>query len=430
MSSCVAMSKSSAIVFGTVLVFSSAHTVLAAGYQIPNQSLRAVGIAGATIAYTPGAEASYYNPANMSLLADGYLLETSVTMLNLPAIDYRDNRSPALDGRSDSEMFYLPQLHFVGETYGALRFGFSLTFPYGLAKSWDQPYPAATAGTFSLDVIEASPTLSWALTDTFSLGGGLRFVYSEGEVQNGAVNPPFSQLSPLTSLSRELEGDDTALGYTLAATLTPVPALRLAATYKSEVELDLEGDATLLAAAGSTPVAGYSGNASLEVPLPAVLSLAGAYTLGALTFEIAWSRTFWSAVESFDFEYDVSFLGTAFDGFDRPLAKNWDDSDALRFGLTWEVNDRWQATCGFAIDETPVPDETLGFELPDSDAFMYGIGLKYQISEKLNLGASYMYYHTTSRAVAGSDVAGLPGINGTFDDGGAHAVNLAAVFMF
>ncbi|WP_163340646.1 OmpP1/FadL family transporter [Desulfopila sp. IMCC35008] len=404
-------------VFFLSLVFPSHGR--AAGYQIPNQSLRAVGIAGATVANTPGPEASYYNPANMSFLDELWQMETSLTMLHLPSISYTDNRTAMMDGSSDSEMFYLPQLHLVSKKYSRVRFGFSLTYPYGLAKQWSQPYPAATARKFSLDVIEANPSFSYAVSPLFSVGGGGRLIYSEGEVVNG-----------VPGLSRELEGDDFCLGYNLAATYSPSPPWRLSATYRSEVDLGLEGDAVLNAAVDGTTVMGYSGPGYLDVPLPAVFSLATSYAWENLTFEITWNRTFWSAVESFDFQYDQSFLGTPFDAFDRPLVKDWSDSDAFRFGLTWEINAVWQATFGFAIDETPVREETLGFELPDSDGYMYSAGVRYAVSDRVKIGVSYMFYYTTSKTVTGEPVAGLPGIEGRFEDGGAHAVNVGAVFSW
>jgi long-chain fatty acid transport protein len=366
----------------------------------------------------------------MSFLEDRYQLETSLTTLWLPEIEYEDNRSPLLDGSSDDELFFLPQVHLASKNYQNFRFGFALTYPYGLAKSWDQPYPAATTNHFSLFVVEANPTLSYSVTKGFSVAAGIRGVYSKGEVENGATNPPFTSMSPLTSLDRDMEADDTSLGYNLAASYKPIPAWRLAATYRSKVDLDLEGDAALSALAGDLPVASYDGSGELSLTLPAVFSLATSYSFSDLTLEIAWSRTFWSDIEELDFRYEQSFLGTVFDGFDRSLVKNWDDTDALRFGVTYQLTERFLTTLGFAIDQTPVPKDTLGFELPDSDAFMYGAGLQYKQSDRFRLGISYMYYHTTSRAVTNGSVAGLPGIDGNFDEGGAHAVTVGVITSF
>ena len=390
-----------------------------AGYQIPNQSTRAVGIAGATIAFSSGPDTSYYNPANMSFLDDIWMLETSLTLLYLPSIEYTDNRSSLFNGSSESEMFYLPLVHLTSKSFNNYRFGFSLTYPYGLSKQWDEPYPSATVKEFSLDVVELNPTFSYELGDTLSVGGGARFIYADGTVENG-----------VTGLNRELEGDDLQVGYNLAATYRPIKQWRLAVTYRSEVNLDLEGDATMVASVDKTPVTGYDGYGAVDVALPAVFSLATSYTIADFTVEVVWNRTFWSAVEEFDFQYDQSFLGTPFDGFDRPLEKKWDDSDAFRFGITWSILDTLDATFGFAVDETPVRENTLGFELPDSDSYMYTTGVQWEYSEKLSLGISYMYHHTTSQSVSGDPVAGLPGIDGTFKGGGAHAVNFGTIWKF
>lgn len=416
----------------TVIFQLSFSTVAgSSGFQIPNQSLRAVGIAGATIAYTPGPDAAFYNPANMSFLEDSWAVEASVTTLYLPEIEYSDTRSPLLNGSSETELFFLPQVHVSSKDYNKFRFGFSLTYPYGLTKEWRQPYPAATANKFSLFVIEANPSVAYLLSDKFSIAGGVRIIYSEGEVKNGATNPPFSALSPLTGLSRDIDSsDDVQVGYNLAATYRPTPALRLAATYKSEVNLDLEGDALLQALSGEIIAGQYNGQGTLPISLPAVFSLAAAYTFDDLTIELAWNRTYWSAIEELDFQYSQPLLGTAFDAFDRPQPKNWDDSDAIRLGFTYRINDSFLATAGFAIDDTPVPDSTLGFELPDADAYMYCLGIQYKTSDRMRLGVSYMYHHTTSRSVTTLPIAGLPEIDGEFTDGGAHAVTVGVISTF
>lgn len=416
--------------FTAMLMLSRPEPANGAGFQIPNQSLKAIGSAGANIAFSLGPDAAYYNPANLSLLDDRWLLETSITTLWLPEIDYSDHRTPLFDGSSDFEIFFLPQIHLSSPDFNGFRFGFALTYPYGLAKSWDQPYPGATASRFSLTVVEANPSIAYQLNDRFSLAGGLRLVYGKGEVDNGVTNPPFAGIAPLTTIDRDQDGDDTALGYNLAATFHPIPVWRLAATYRSKVDLNLEGDATLLALAGSFPFGAYDGTGALGLTLPAVFSLATSYTFGDLTLEIAWNRTFWSDVESLDFQYRQSLLGTVFDGFDRPVAKNWDDTDAFRFGLSYRLTPQVLTTLGFAIDHTPVPESTLGFELPDSDAYMYGAGIQYRASERFQFGVSYMYYHTTSRNVTNGSVAGLPGIDGRFDDGGAHAVTVGLITTF
>lgn len=411
------------IALATFLVLVAAtHLANASGFRITNQSLGAVGLSGAHIAYTPGPDASYYNPANMAFQPDRWRVETSLTVLDLPSITYSDNRSPLLNGDSETELFFMPLIHAVSPAYGRLRFGFSLTYPYGLAKQWSQPYPSGFAEKFSLITVEANPTVAVHINDWLSIGGGVSCIYGKGEVDN-TLTAPYFPLGPFTSLSRSAEATDTQLGYNLALSLRPTERWNIAATYRSEVQLDLSGDATLQTTPAFFPP--YSGGTALGLTLPAVFSLATSHTWDKLTIELGWDRTFWSAFKTLDFEYDADFTTPPFADFDSPLAKNWKDTNAYRLGLTYDWNDTWTTTLGFTYDETPVPDATLGFELPDTDATVYCAGLRYRASKATEIGLSYMYHHTRSRSVSNDQ-----GVDGTFTDGGAHAVTIGLITTF
>ena len=379
------------------------------GFRIANQSVVAVGLSGAHVAYTPGADAGYYNPANMSALADRWQAEVSLTTLHLPTIDYHDNRSSLLDGSSAEEWFFFPLVHIVSPEYNRFRFGFSLTYPFGLSKQWEQVYPQMYAREFSLLTVEGNPTVAYALTDTLSVGGGIRLVYGTGEMKNYIQNPPAAQLTPLSSLQNSLDGDDFAYGYNIAVTFAPIERVNIAATFRSEVIMHLDGDAKLAALAGDIPVQQFAGNGQLAVPLPAVLALAASWQLDRWTFEFVWDRTFWSSVRELDPNYGVSLSKTLFSGFDTPTAKKWEDADAFRFGLWYQWSEALTTTAGIAFEQTPVPEATLGFELPDADAVVYAAGLQYQLSSRLDLALSYMYHHAKNRSVENAGTAGLAG---------------------
>jgi len=393
----------------------------ASGFRIGNQSLGAVGLSGAHTAFTPGPDSNYYNPANISYLPDRWQVETSFTLLQLPNIEYTDNRGAFFNGTSEQELFYMPLLHLTSPRYGNVRYGFSLTYPFGLSKQWQQPYPRAFAEKFSLLTVEASPSLAYEAADWLSIGGGIRVVYGKGEVENELGAP----LSPVT-LRRSIEGTDTQVGYNLALSVRPVKQWSMAATYRSKVNLDLSGHSELHA----EPLAAYSGDGAVGITLPAVLSLATAYTFDRLTVELAWDRTFWSSFKTLDFNYDQSFQTFPFAVFDDAIMKNWDDADAYRIGLTYDWNERWVSTLGFAYDRTPVPASTLGFELPDADAMVYCAGIRYRYSAATELGLSYMYHHTRSRSVNADAVANDSGIDGRFTEGGAHAVTFGVITTF
>ena len=129
--------------------------------------------------------------------------------------------------------------------------------------------------------------------------------------------------------------------------------------------------------------------------------------------------------ENITFLYDTILTNPVLAGsFGRPIVKNWEDSDAYRLGLSYALNETWTLMAGFAYDKTPVPDATLGFELPDSDAYLYSVGVRYQLSKQMELGAGYLYDYKKSRTVTNAIV------DGTFTDSTAHLLTVGLTYTF
>jgi len=401
-----------------VILLAAAGPALASGYRIPEQSVNSTARAGSYVAYTPGADASYYNPANMSWLEDRGYLEVDATWIHLSSIDYTDNRRAAWSGDAEDEDFLLPTFFAVSPEYNNFRAGFSITAPAGLSKRWQEPYPRTFAEEFSLKVFDINPSLSYKFCDQFSVGAGVRAIYVDGKVKSTGVVMP-----PSVTARRDMDGDSVEMGYNLALTARPVKEMNLGLTYRSEVDLGVEGHADL---ATNYPVGTrtYSGDTGVEIPLPAVLAVAISYTFfDQLTVELEYDRTYWSEYENLDFTYPRS-LGNAVltSAFDSPKAKNWKDTDAWRLSFTYDLKNNWTLMAGFAIDENPVPDSTLGFELPDSDALLYSLGVRYKINKDMEVGVAYLYDDKESRSVSNGTVSG------EFEDAAAHLLTIGFTY--
>lgn len=363
----------------------AATSAFASGYRIPEQSVDATAKAGANVASATRADAAYYNPANMSWLSNGWLTEVDLTYIHLTPVTYDDYRSALYDSESEDENFLLPTAFIVSPFYGDFRFGMAFTAPYGLAKRWQDPYPRATAEEFSLKVLEFNPTVSYKFNDMVSVSAGPRAIYSEATVLTDAryVGLPAAM---------DVEGDATAWGYNVAMAVKPNEDLNFSATYRSNVDLEFEGDANLVAGRQLPTIDG-----EVTIPAPAVLTIAAAFKpMAALTVELSWDRTFWSEYEYLDFDFTPSI---GFPAFEAPKLKEWDDSSAYRIGLSYEANEALTLMCGFAFDESPIPDETIGFELPDSDAYLFSVGTQYKLNEKMEIGMAVLYDYKTEREV-------------------------------
>ena len=405
----------SKIIKGLALSAIASSVVMAQGYRIPEQSLNSMALSAAYVAHTSGADTAYYNPANMSFMdADKSYVEGGITLAHLPSNVY--SLGPA-SGESEVEDIPIPFFHYVSKPIGDFRWGVSMVAPGGLTKRWDDQPQKSFAEEFTLKIVELNPNISYKVADNFSIGGGLRFIYSEGVVKSsGAV-------------SRDMEGDTFEFGYNLAMAYKPTSDINLAVTYRSNIDLNEEGTAKLYS--GSTLV--YDGDSSVSVPLPAALNIAISKTWqDKFTLEFNYERTYWSEYKTLDFEYGGTNIGGLTPYFDTPIPKNWKDTNTFRIGATMEM-DKITMMMGFAIDETAVPVETVGFELPDSDAKIFSMGFRYQQTENLSWGAAFLYDSKESISlVAGAhdDEDSLLYSGGSFHEGGAYLTTIGLSYEY
>jgi long-chain fatty acid transport protein len=167
------------------------------------------------------------------------------------------------------------------------------------------------------------------------------------------------------------------------------------------------------------------------VPLPAALNIAVSNTWDSFTLEFNYERTYWSEYKNLDFNYGQPLLNPILkEKFDDPIPKNWQDTDTFRIGATM-VLDKLTLMAGFALDETPVPAKTIGFELPDSDAKIYTLGFRYQQTEHLSWGAAFLYDskddRTLTPGIADNEVLKY---GGKFSDGGAYLTTIGMAYEF
>jgi len=399
------------IVKGLALSAIASSVVMAGGYKIPEQSLNSMALGAAYVAHTSGADTSYFNPANMAFMDEKQYIDGGLTLAHLPENTY--SLGP-VSGNTETENILIPNLHYVSAPMGDFRWGVSLTAPGGLTKRWETPFQKAFAEEFTLKNIELNPTVSYRVMDNFSIGGGVRIVYSEGVVKNDATGIGMP-------LKVDMEGDTFEFGYNLAATYKPAEDIAIAVTYRSNIDLNEEGTATIMYPVTDTQGVTVTGDAGVSIPLPAALNIAISKTWdNTFTLEAVYERTYWSTYETLEFT-----------GTNLPISpKNWMDTNTFRIGATVEL-EKITMMMGFAIDETPVPVENLGFELPDTDAKVFSMGFRYQQNENLSWGAALLLDSKESLSMPrGVNDNPILANGGTFGGGGAILTTIGASYEF
>ncbi len=173
----------------------AATAVMAAGYKIPESSLKAVALSSANVANAYGADASYYNPANMVFNDKQQSIEVDLTYIGLGGSTFTGTANGDSSGAtSEAENFLVPALFYVSDQEDDLRFGVSIVSPAGLTKRWDEQPAKASAEEFTLQTIELNPSVAVPVGDKAAVAAGVRFVHSSGVVKSSSV------------ISREMNG--------------------------------------------------------------------------------------------------------------------------------------------------------------------------------------------------------------------------------
>lgn len=370
-------------------------------------SVNGTALAGANVAHSHGSDTAYYNPANMTFMDASSSMDIGVNYIGLSSINYK-NSTTDINGKKEN--FFIPSLHYVSNDLGNTRIGFAIVTPGGLTKRWSDIPAIYTAEEFTLETVEFNPNVAYQLSQDISVAFGLRALYASGVVKSSAA------------ISRDLKGRSIDYGYNLALSYKPNEKWDFAATYRSKVDLTIKGSAKLYF---GTALA-YDGGASVSVPIPAELILATAYNINSdTTVEFAWERDFWSAYEVLDFNYERALTNPILQAsFDNPIVKNWKDVDTYRLGLTRQMNKDLILMGGLAYDQTPIPDSSLGFELPDMSKISISFGGNYKFDSKMTIGLSTLYSTAHGRSVVNTNV------NGEFSNASALVISMGIDYKF
>lgn len=381
----------------------------AAGFALKEQSAAAQGnsFAGATA----GAEDvtyMFFNPAGLTRLDEnGAAVVLSVI---IPTADISNASAsvaapvgaPITGSTNDGGVTALVPALYAAYSYSPdLKFGVSITAPFGLTTDYDNGWIGRYhALESSLTTANINPVVAYRVNDQVSIGGGIQLEYADATLSNaidfGTLNAVLALGTGAPTLndgSSELTGNDWAFGFNLGVLVELSEKTRVGLNYRSEVDHTLEGDVDFdtggvagddVATDGSLgPFVDTGGQADLT--LPQSVSAGAFHQINeqwAVMGEVAW--TGWSSLD----EIRVTFDNTQPDSV---TTTEWDDVWFVALGATWKANDEWTLRGGIAYDQSPVPEEFRTPRIPDADRTWLSVGAKYQRSENFTIDAGYTF---------------------------------------
>ncbi|WMC09246.1 outer membrane protein transport protein [Oceanimonas pelagia] len=292
----------------------------------------------------------------------------------------------------------VPFFYYVQPINGQWAAGIGAFTNYGLSTSYqDNHYAGPVAGKTALTTLNLNPSLAYRVNDHLSLGAGFNAVYADAELIR---HKGIASLQPLpagfggnaTDELVRLAGDDWGYGWNIGLLLEADSDNRWALSYRSEIDLTLEGQYSSALPNGvpwgpNNP-AGTGGNAipgKLDLTLPAIAELSGFHQVNsqwALHYGLMWTE--WSSFE------ELRALGS--DGNtlfqkDEKFRNSW----RVSAGVTHFMNDQWTLRGGLAYDQSPVPAATRSISIPDVDRTWYTLGAGYALNARLSLDAALAF---------------------------------------
>ena len=402
-------SISAALAFGFTGL---APQVQASGFSIPELSAAGLSTANAMVANPEALGAIAYNSAAMAF-HDQSSVALGALFLNINLSV--ENAA----GKSDSDApqwMTAPVFQAVMKVNDQWRIGLGANTPFGLETRWPEntfppisgnrivpipglgptPLPRGNQPTQSLlQVLDITPTASYRINDNFSASAGLDYYWAKQATLNSSL--------------AELQGSGTGLGWNLGLMFRK-DAFSLGASYHSAATVNVDGtytplNQTLVMLGRLVP----GQTAELDLNLPWRLQLGARYAINKqLAVEVDWTRIGWSQFQKIEVWGKNSGVLISQD------TNDWEDTDAIRLGLTYDVRPTTQLRFGYSYDQTGQPDAHFSARVPDMDRQLFSIGVAQGFGEGFTVEAGYMYVLTKDRNYVGDvPYVGQKDINGT-----------------
>ncbi|WP_148253238.1 OmpP1/FadL family transporter [Aidingimonas lacisalsi] len=380
-------------------------SALAAGFQVREQNAKALGNAFSNAA--AGAEdVSFmaYNPAAIgniegTQIAGGLsYIDASFELTDAQASNVVGMPYTSRASGEGGETAWVPSFAAKTRLDDEWDLGLAIYAPYGLSTKYDQNWIGRYhAIETELETIDIQPTLNYRATDRLNLAVGLRAQYADATLSNaidlgGRSGDP--ALVGNADGMAEVTGDDWGYGYTLGALFQATEQTRLGVSYRSEVDLTLDGDVDYSAdnAVGQQVLAGaqatgqlQDGGGKADITTPANLNLGVYHQLTdrlALMANAEWTE--WSSFDELVVQFDDNTP-------DSRTEENWDDTWAFSVGANYTLNPQWILRAGLGIDESPVPSaEYRTPRVPDADRRWASLGATWMPNDNLGISAGYM----------------------------------------
>lgn len=385
----------------------------ASGFAITEQSASGLGAAyagGAAEAADPST--IFYNPAGMvrltgrQLAVSGQFIRPSARFSNVSAGNQLGKAGGDNGGDAGSTSL-IPDFYYVADAGRYLKYGLSVTAPYGLKSEYDPTWAGRYYAVKSeLSAIDISPALAGKFDAQTSWGAALDIERGHADLsraidfgslcfaQFGAAcaGAPFNVSPHNADATTELNGNNWAYGYHLGLLHAFSPATRIGINYRSKITHHIDGTATFSNVPAAFASSYHTTGAHATVTMPDSLSISAVHEFSPA----------WTAMADFTWTHWSRFhdLTVALDGqpTDSTL-ENWQNTRRYSLGARYQASPKLALRGGIAYDQGPVPDATRSPVIPDGTRRWVAFGVNYKMTPRDMLDAGYAHAFMSDSSV-------------------------------
>jgi len=304
-----------------------------------------------------------------------------------------------------------------------LVLGLGITTPFGLSVNWDEGTSAfaPTTGVLrytsphyaELMTANFNPTLAYKISDSLSVGVGLDIMWSRLTLKQyypWLLFPGSVGSEPDGTLKGQ--GDGFGYGGNVGLTWHITERQALAITYRSQMDVDYDGDATIDNVTPTATAFGIVGHSDFASSIAFPNMVAAGYGIEItdtirLEADVEWIQFSRFKTLSVDLGNNNVLLPPA----NRNIPQNWRDTYTVGIGGDWRFAEHWVVRAGYQFYQTPVPDSTFSPTIPDANQNVITVGLGYQtgpFSCEFAYGADFYEKRNIT-------TDSTPAFNGTYD---------------
>jgi long-chain fatty acid transport protein len=268
------------------------------------------------------------------------------------------------------------------------------------------------------------PTASFRPTEWLSIGAGLNAMYGYFRSQVAVNN-----LDPRIGDGQMTLKDTTwGFGANVGVLLEPIKGTRVGVSYLSPVDLNFK----------ATP--GFS---NLGPGLDAILRGTGQLDLGMTVPQSVLLSVYhelsekWAVMADFGWQNWARFgevqvsIESGSDNPVRTLNANYQDTWHGALGAEFKASEKWTLTGGAAYDSSAVDSANRTVTVPMGQAWRFGVGAIYQLSQKVNVGLAYEFLWAGNMPVdQGNDASVRGRVAGGFNDAWFSFASLSLGWKF